>query len=210
MRLRRSAFVPMIYCLVCLPLASLCVAADAGCDAALLVIDVQKAFVSGVAWDTTAGEDIVDAVVEILSLARADDVPVIYVKDRSVLMFETVTESLLEFPDEIAPLADDPVFTKRSMSIFMEKAFLDYIAAQGIERLILCGIASEGCFAAALSGAVSKGLEVTVVADGHSNGPPDPTMDRRTAAEFNDEWSERGIAVIPTDDIDWASFACSP
>jgi len=41
----------------------------AACDTALLVIDVQEHFLSWGSWSTSAGEDLLDAVVRVLSLA---------------------------------------------------------------------------------------------------------------------------------------------
>jgi len=202
---RRMAIVPVFSVLLVLVLSAL---AHATCDSALLVIDLQKTFLAGVEWNTVDGEDIVDAVAEVLASAREADVPVIYIKDHTVLMFESVAEPMLEFADAIAPQEGDPVFIKTSPNAFFARAFTEYLAECEFTKLIFCGIASEGCVASTLGFAIDRGYEVTVVSDAHSNGP-DPLEARPTAAGFNEEWAERGATVLPMNEIDWASFACS-
>jgi nicotinamidase-related amidase len=193
-----------------LSVLSLSAFAQASCNTALLVIDVQKTFVAGGGWNTTTGADIADAVAQALSMARSADIPVIYIKDLTVLLYESVAPSLLEFPDAIAPRAGEPVFTKEFPNPFVNPDVANHLAKQGVERLILCGIASEGCVASALFSAAAKGYEVTVIADAHSNGPVDPTVERWPASKWNETWIDRGVQVIPMREIDWTSFGCSP
>ena len=195
---RRMAVVPAFFILLVLAFSTL---AYGSCDAALLVIDVQKTFLAGVEWNTVDGVDIVDAVAEVLASAREAGVPVIYIKDHTVLLFESVAEPMLEFADAIAPLEGDPVFIKTSPNAFFARAFTEYVAEREFTRLIFCGLASEGCVASTLLFAIDRRYEVTVVADAHSNGP-DPLEDRPTAADFNAEWAERGAIVLPMDEID--------
>jgi len=181
----------------------------AACDTALLVIDVQEHFLSWGSWSTSAGEDLLDAVVRVLSLARSAGIPVIYIQDFSILEFEEVDVAELGFPAAIAPREGERVFPKYSGDAFTTPEFAAYVDAQGFRRLLVCGLASAGCVSSTLFSAVDKGYEVTAVADAHSNGPPNSVTGAASwpAANVNDYWIRRGITVVPTAEIDWTPCA---
>jgi len=180
-------------------------AAHATCDTALLVIDVQEHFLSWGAWNTSAGEDLLDAVVRALSLARSAGMAVIYIQDFSILDFEDVDEAELGFPAAIAPREGDRVFPKYAADAFTNLEFAAHLEEQGLQRLLLCGLASAGCVSAAVFSAIDKGYEVTAIADAHSNGPPNPMTGAASwpAANVNEYWIRRGVTVVPIAEIDW-------
>jgi len=183
----------------------------ASCSTALLIIDVQELFLTWGNWDTSTGGDLLAAVANVLALARSAGVPVIYIQDFSILDVEAVDEGLLGFPAAIGPREGDLVFPKGQADAFTTPEFEAYLEEQGIDRLVLCGLASSGCVSSTLFSAIEKGFDVTVVADAHSNGPPDPTTGapRWPAAEANRYWISRGVLVVSMGEIDWDSFACT-
>ena len=183
----------------------------ASCSTALLIIDVQELFLTWGDWETSTGGDLLAAVVNALTLARSAGVPVIYIQDFSILDVEAVDEGLLGFPAAIAPREGDPVFPKDQADAFTTPEFGEYLEEQGIRRLLLCGLASGGCVQATLFSAITKGYDATVVANAHSNGPPDPVTGapRWPAVEANRYWISRGVSVVSMGEIDWNSFGCS-
>ena len=74
----------------------------------------------------------------------------------------------------------------------------------GVTTLLISGYASQGCVSATVAGAVKKGFEVIIIADGHSGGDGD-----FWAKKQNRIWAESGLQVIPSTEIDFAAL-CSP
>lgn len=74
----------------------------------------------------------------------------------------------------------EPTFQKSVGDAFSQPALTDWVAGLGADEVILLGAQTDACVAATVTGALARGLKVTVVADAHS------TWDHggRTAAEI--------------------------
>ncbi|MGD9675419.1 MAG: isochorismatase family protein [Candidatus Bipolaricaulia bacterium] len=167
------------------------------CTTALLIIDVQRIWMSG-DLRTTDGVWITDAVVNVLKRVRPAGIPVIYVQDVSR---STAGERLLGFPDAITPRQGDRISTKTFGNAFAGttlKALLDDL---GVTRLLICGLASQSCVSATVAGARSLGYEVVILANAHASGDGGVEAER-----MNRLWAQQGMIVVSIADLDVASL----
>jgi len=179
--------------------------AAAACTTALVVIDVQEAFVEEYGWDTTStDQDIVDAVADLLALARGAGVHVIHIQQLGSPLNTTADDPRAQFPDSIAPLEGEAVFEKRLPDVFTVDAFEEFLVEHGIERLLVAGIASQ-CVHLTLATGHMRGYETIMIADAHSaeDGTPEG------AEAMNQLWRDTRKTVIPMNEIPWGEFACT-
>jgi nicotinamidase-related amidase len=165
-----------------------------------MVIDVQNLWLEERDWRTISGVHIVDAVAEVLHRGREASLPILYIQDTSASAAHAGTDRL-EFPDLIAPLPEELVFEKQDRSAFTNESLRPALEALGIRRLIVCGMASDGCVAATISAAREFGFDVIIVADAHSSG-----AGGRKAGFMNAIWAGWGILLPMAADIDLTSY----
>jgi nicotinamidase-related amidase len=184
-------------------LVALGLSANAACDKAFVIVDVQRLYVEGGRWFTADGASIVAKIAPLLELARTSGVPVLYiqhVENPGV----SVDSPLVGFPDAIAPREGEPVIQKRYASGFDQTTLQAELNARGIKTLFLTGLSSIACLNATLRSAQLLGYGVTVLADAQSAGG-----NARTAAMMNDVWKTLGATVVPSTGIDFASLCPS-
>jgi nicotinamidase-related amidase len=165
-----------------------------------MVIDVQNLWLEDRDWRTIDDVHIVDAVAEVLRRGRDASLPIIYIRDISASATYAGTDRL-GFPDLIAPLPEELVFEKQDRSAFTNESLRPALEALGIQRLIVCGMASDGCVAATVGAAREVGFDVIIIADAHSSG-----TGGRKARFMNTIWAGWGIPLPMTADIDLASY----
>jgi nicotinamidase-related amidase len=170
------------------------------CDTALMVIDVQNLWLEDRDWRTISDVHIVDAVAEVLRRGREASLPILYIQDTSASAAYAGTDRL-GFPDLIAPLPEELVFEKQERNAFTNESLPQALEALQIRRLIVCGMASDGCVAATVSAAREMGFEVIIISDAHSSG-----AGGRKARFMNTIWAGWGIPLPMTADIDLASY----
>jgi nicotinamidase-related amidase len=181
-------------------LVALGLSANAACDKAFVIVDVQRLYVEGGRWFTADGTSIVAKIAPLLELARTSGVPVLYiqhVENPGV----SVDSPLVGFPDAIAPREGEPVVQKRYASGFDQTTLQAELDARGIKTLFLTGLSSTACLNATLRSAQLLGYGVTVLADAHSAGG-----NAGTAAMMNDVWKTLGATVLPSAEIDFAAL----
>lgn len=107
------------------------------------------------------GWEAIDRTVELLAIARAHDVPVLYVKgldpparprdkhERRERMLQSLPAELRrrgnEIVDEVAPEPGDVVFSKPAASAFLGTPLGIHLNSIGIDTLICCGETTSGC-----------------------------------------------------------------
>ena len=181
------------------------IAALPACTTALVVIDVQEAFVEEYGWDTTStGQGIVEAVADLLALARSAGIQVIHIQHLGSPLNTTADDPRAQFPAAIAPIEGEIVFEKRLPDVFTVSVFEDYLEQEGLERLLLAGIASE-CVQATLISGHLRGYETIAIADAHS--AEDGTADGAEAV--NQSWRDMRKRVVPMGEIPWGDYSCS-
>ena len=123
-----------------------------------------------------AGWDAVDCIVDLLTLARGNGVPVVYAKgldppakwrtDRigpqpgPRRMSSRVANEIV---DEYAPHPGEVVIEKASPSALFNTPLPTMLAELGIDTLICCGESTSGCVRATVVDASSRGFKVGVV-----------------------------------------------
>lgn len=194
--MRRAPLVLALLLLLVVPLAY------ASCDTALLVIDVQIRLHDWHPWLTASGEEIVPAIQTLPQAARPAGIEIICIRDLSLDRRGDSEE--LGIHDGIAPEEGDAVFTKRSGDALTNPDLVAYLEVDGIERLLLSGIASDGCVQETLGSAYRAGYEILIVTDAHAHGAGE--VDRTQG--MNRTWLGWGLAGAPMAEIDWAAFGC--
>ncbi len=171
----------------------------------LVVIDVQQAFMDADPMLTLDGDDLLEKIEGVLKKARGTGIPVLYVehvgfgKDRPL-------EHLLATHPRIAPQAGEPVIHKLFGDVFVDTPFEKELKRRGIEHLVICGFATNGCVNAAAVHARALGYEVTVIEDAHatSDGDPVEKKARDIIPLFNAEWRRVGVHLVKARAVDFA------
>ena len=155
---------------------------------ALLVMDVQRGIV-----ERFAGDDhgLLDRTAEAMAAARANGIPVIYVRTAFRSGAPEVSPRNRAFAalrdaggmDEsggttaihpaVAPQQGDVVVTKRRVSAFAGSDLDVVLRAGGIDALVLCGIATSGVVLSTLREAADKDFELTVLRDACGDRDPE-------------------------------------
>jgi nicotinamidase-related amidase len=169
---------------------------------ALVVIDVQNAMWENSGSTPYEGEEVVDRIAALIAHARQAGVPVMYVQhhDLEDSGFQPGKPGF-PFHDKLTPLATDDVTVKHRGSAFNNTDFDAKLKRAGVDQLIIAGMQSEYCVDSAVRGAVERGYQVTLVADGHS------TFDTRFAKAKtiidiqNDTLSGSYAKVIPAAEV---------
>jgi nicotinamidase-related amidase len=146
---------------------------------ALLVMDMQASILQRLP-DSAA---IINQVSRALSTARENEVPVIYVvvgfrtgapemsmnnKRLSASRERFVTANMEEFMKieaSLAPLPGEIIVTKRRVSAFTGSDLEVVLRAQGIQHIILTGVATSGVVLSTLREAADKDFQITVLTD---------------------------------------------
>ncbi|MDJ0643781.1 MAG: cysteine hydrolase family protein [Erythrobacter sp.] len=134
---------------------------------ALLIIDVQKGMFDNAT--PYRGAEVVDALSQVLSRARASYVPVFFVQhDGGEGSPLAMAGAGFAFVDELAPRADEDVTIKRRCSAFHETDLSERLRAADIEEVVIGGMQTEFCVDTAVRGAFERGFAVSLIADGHT------------------------------------------
>lgn len=129
---------------------------------ALLVIDVQVDVVTGCfeAEKRTAN------IVNLVSFARANSIPVIWVQHNDE---ELVQGSAgWQLVESLVPLASEAIIHKNYRSSFEATNLDEVLAELNVGHLIMCGAQSNYCVRNTLHAAIERGYDVTLIADAHT------------------------------------------
>ncbi len=174
-------------------------AAPSGCSTVLLVVDVQSAYINALDLTTIDGVQLVPQLVAALATARAAGIPIVYIQHRDPRY--APGDPLLDTVSALAPHAGDPVVWKTHQSAFWDTELAGVLAALGASRILVTGLATNGCVDATAQNAVRLGYDTWVIADAHSGGG---SLD--VLAYYNASWPVLGMTVKNSEDIDFASF----
>ena len=136
-------------------------------ETALLVIDVQVGIIDG--FHAYRGREVLEQINNLLSKARASNMPIIYVQhDGEAGHPLEVGSDGWHIHQAIKPLEEDLIIRKRASDSFFETTLQRELEARGIKHLIVTGCMTEYCVDTTSRRAVSIGYDVTLVSDAHT------------------------------------------
>ncbi len=187
-----------------LAIAGACVVGEVqtpSCRTALVIIDVQSAWLGPDAL-TIDGVLVQEKTAGIASIARANGIPIVFVKD--IAYRYRFTDQQLEIAPPLAILEGERLVEKMHPNGFADTPLAELLRSMGVTTLLIAGYASHGCVSATVAGALENGFEVIIIADGHSGGDGD-----FWAKKQNRIWAQSGLQVILCAEIDFAAL-CAP
>lgn len=125
---------------------------------ALLVVDMQVSLIED---ETPNPDEILDAVQGLVEAARGEGVPVIWVTDSRV-------EPNAALHATCQPAEDEIRIVKEHGNAFEGTDLEAELTILGVERVIVCGMQSDGCIHATVRGADGLGFKVVLVSDAHT------------------------------------------
>jgi len=175
------------------------------CDVALLIINLDSMTVSLAGtgnpypeeWRTSSDEFVVDVNAQLLEKARACGALVVYAYGDYPHLY-TGNEPI-SFPESIRPTPADILIPRSGAStdVFEGTVLLDTLQSHGIQHIVISGVHTGYCIWHSALAALRNGLDVTIVADGHSGGSPS------YAGSYNAYWPSIGIHVVPLSELDF-------
>jgi nicotinamidase-related amidase len=172
---------------------------------ALVVVDMQRAFVTG--SGAVPGADDLQAVVHHL-VRRA--------RDAGALVVHVQNDGASGAADEpdtpgwalvLEPMMGEPVIRKHADDAFVDTGLEALLRDVGADVVVICGVQSEMCVAATARTAMERGLVVVLPRDGHGTYPVPPDGDGGVAVSATQvarvaEWSLGDGLVVPTSSAD--------
>ncbi|TDE01728.1 cysteine hydrolase family protein [Flavobacterium hiemivividum] len=136
--------------------------------AALLIIDIQNDYFPGGTMELVSAEETANNAAAILSYFREFDMPVIHVQH--IALQEGATFFLpntkgAEIHNSVTPLEGEKVITKNYPNSFRDTDLLNYLKANNITKLVLCGMMTDVCVASTTRAAMDYGFENTIITD---------------------------------------------
>lgn len=133
---------------------------------ALIVVDMQSAFVSG-PDAVPAAEDLLAAVNGVLGLAREGDALVVHLQNDGPV--GAVDEPGSPGWELFLPAEQrEVVIRKNTDDGFHDTTLATVLAERGVQRLAVCGVLSEMCVGATARAALARGYEVVLPHDAHA------------------------------------------
>ncbi|PAF16352.1 cysteine hydrolase family protein [Terribacillus saccharophilus] len=139
---------------------------------ALLIIDAQQALIEGGAGERPAyqKEKLIEQINLVIAKAQTAEAAILFVRDTDVAEgkgegFQIHTG--IQVPEEA------PVFNKQATNAFYGTGLLEYVKEKGFGHLVIMGCETQHCIDTAVRTATVQGMDVTLVADGHSTAGSD-------------------------------------
>jgi nicotinamidase-related amidase len=173
----------------------------------VVVVDVQNGVVAG----APRRDEVVANINDLVTRARAADVPVVWVQHQSEELPEGSEQ--WQYVPELQIGDGEPVVHKRYGDSFEDTDLEEALAARGVGHLIVAGAQTDACVRATLHGAFTRGYDATLVADAHTTedltewgAPPVEQVIAHTNLYWS--WQDapgRTAAVLPTAQIELTS-----
>jgi nicotinamidase-related amidase len=131
-------------------------------NTALLVVDVQNNVVAG----SHNRDAVVANIADLVSRARAEAVPVVWVQHSSDNLPEG--SDGWRYVPELTQLEAEPVVHKRYGDAFEETELEAVLAERQVGHLVVAGAQTDECIRSTLHGAIVRGYDATLVSDAHT------------------------------------------
>ncbi len=175
---------------------------------ALIVIDVQNGVVDG----ASKRDDVVANINTLVSQARAERVPVIWVQHNAPVGLPHGSAEW-ELVPELARDDAEPLVHKQYGDSFEATDLEERLAEREVGRLIVTGAESDACIRSTLHGAFTRGYDVTLVGDAHTTsdktewGAPPPEA---VIAHTNLYWRYHSAPGRTAGTVDTAEVSFAP
>lgn len=153
----------------------------------LLLVDIQEEQRTDPDYQAFGFDQILTNASKLLGVARSNGFLVghaAYVRDFSVEpprpfeaarpdglpMFSAAASEQTAICAEVAPLEEEPIFTKNDASAFHGTDLDQWLQGNSTEWLIICGVWTEACIAATVRDAIENGYRVLLVKDACGSG----------------------------------------
>jgi nicotinamidase-related amidase len=174
-------------------------------NTALLVVDVQNGVMAG----AHNRDSVVANITTLVSKARTEDVPVVWVQHSSDDLPEG--SEAWQYVAELGQDESEPVVHKRYGDSFEDTELEAVLAERKIGRLIVTGAQTDACIRSTLHGALVRGYDATLVSDAHTTedltewGAPAP---EQVISHTNLYWQYqtapgRTAGTVATDSVDF-------
>lgn len=131
-------------------------------NTALVVVDVQNAVMA----HAHNRDLVVSNIAALVSRARAEGVPVIWVQHNDSELVRDTEE--WQYVPELQFAEGEPVVHKSYNDSFEETTLENHLASRGVGRLVVAGAQTEWCIRSTLHGAVARGYDALLVGDAHT------------------------------------------
>jgi nicotinamidase-related amidase len=180
-------------------------------NTALVIVDMQN----GVVADAHDRDAVVAAIATLVEKARAAAVPVVWVQHSGENL--PLGSKEWEYVPELVRDEPEPLIHKRYPDAFEETELEAVLAGLGTGRIFLAGAQTDECIRSTLHGAITRGYDVTLVADAHTTedlteyGAPPPAL---VVAHTNLYWQYhkapgRTAGTVNAADVEFAGPAGS-
>ncbi|MEX1201448.1 MAG: cysteine hydrolase family protein [Methylophaga sp.] len=140
-------------------------------DSALIMIDCQNTYRTGVMQLTGVEQAIVEAK-KLLQRARQMQIPVIHIRhDGGEGSPYDLTTDMGQISDEVAPKDGEIVITKNFPNAFVQTALDDELKKLGIDNVVLAGFMTHMCVNSTAHGGFNLGYKPTIVASTTATRP---------------------------------------
>ena len=137
-------------------------------NAALLLINMQKGFNDEAYWGGNRNnKDAEKNASMILNKWRTEKLPVFHIVHSSQNPKSRVHESHpgFEIKDEVKPIAGEAVIQKKTFSAFIETGLKERLDKQGINTLVMIGLATNFCVSSSVRMASDFGFDALLISD---------------------------------------------
>ena len=179
---------------------------------AVVVIDVQLGFFSG-PNAAYRGAEVIDGINRLTAAARAAGAPVFIVQhdEESEPEIEYGSEGW-QLPADLVRTGDDIFIRKSVGDSFHETPLKAHLDRLGIERLVICGYATEFCVDTGTRRAALLGYRTTVVSDLHTTQQTSDLTPEQIVDHYNRVWEHSSmqgnrVSVRPLADVLATEFA---
>lgn len=135
---------------------------------ALILINVQKAFLDEVPWGGNKNNKNAELVCgKILEKWRELDLPIFHIRHSSTDLKSKLNQSNkgFEFNDNVTPLEKEPIITKEVHSAFIGTDLKEQLDKLNIDTLVIVGITTNHCVSTTTRMACDFGYETYLISD---------------------------------------------
>jgi nicotinamidase-related amidase len=170
--------------------------------AALLVIDVQEGIVNDPDFPMLEPDLLLERINRVIEAVRRVDWPIVFIRhtegDDSPLQANAPAWQL---DARLSVQAKDVIFNKTTPDSFYQTGLLEWLSAQGLTDVIVCGLQTDYCIDTTTRSAFSHDLSVTLIADAHSTCDSGDLNASAIIAHHNRVLGSWFAQLIPTDEL---------